>query len=96
MNEKGFKNDKMIESRLKNSDNDVIDLTDSINHSKDDNITSCCNEKTEEKFKIKPNLGRILGIYYPITLDDLFKQFKKYLKTNKFIDKKEEYIYIYK
>ena len=96
MNEKGFKNEKMIESRLKNSDNDVIDLTDSINHSKDDKMASCCNEKTVEKFKIKPNLGRILGIYYPITLDDLFKQFKKYLKTNKLIDKKEEYIYINK
>ena len=87
-------NPKKENGYKKNSIQEIVDLTDNIED--DSQYLNKKVERCNEKYLLNPELGRLMGIYYPIKYHDLIAELDKYLKNNNLIDKQNQFINVHK
>jgi hypothetical protein len=73
---------------------EIVDLTDNIEE--DNQLLKKKVERKNEKYLLNPDLGRLLGIYYPMKYEEIIIELDKFLKNNNLIDKQDNYINIHR
>jgi hypothetical protein len=88
------KTSKKEKDNKKNLNTEIVDLTDDVEE--DTQFLKKKVERKDEKYLLNPDLGRLLGIYYPLKYEEIIVELDRYLKSNNLIDKQDNHINVNK